>query len=247
MKFTKIESSKSAKIILIAIITLMLNSVNIVKADENDDPLEPINRAIFEFNEVVDDNILEPVAKGYKYVTPDPVEKGISNFFSNLGEINTIANDLLQLKFQQAAKDSLRFVVNSTIGVLGIFDVATPLGLSKNKEDFGQTLGFWGVPNGPYLVLPFLGPSSFRDAPGTFLDYEMSPMEQLHHEERQTLRLINIIETRAKLLRATKILDAAAKDKYIFIRESYLQKRESLVRDGENEEEFEIDVYGIDD
>lgn len=247
MKFTKRGSSISAKIVLSAILALMLNSVNIAKADENDDPLEPINRVIFEFNEVVDDNILEPVAKGYKYVTPDPVEKGISNFFSNLGEINTIANDLLQLKFQQAAKDSLRFVVNSTIGVLGIFDVATPLGLSKNKEDFGQTLGFWGVPNGPYLVLPFLGPSSFRDAPGTFVDYEMSPMEQLHHEERQTLRLINIIETRAKLLRATKILDTAAKDKYIFIRESYLQKRESLVRDGENEEEFEIDVYGIDD
>mgnify|MGYP001444334045 FL=1 len=247
MKFTKRGSSTSAKIVLSAILALMLNSVNIAKADENDDPLEPINRVIFEFNEVVDDNILEPVAKGYKYVTPDPVEKGISNFFSNLGEINTIANDLLQLKFQQAAKDSLRFVVNSTIGVLGIFDVATPLGLSKNKEDFGQTLGFWGVPNGPYLVLPFLGPSSFRDAPGTFVDYEMSPMEQLHHEERQTLRLINIIETRAKLLRATKILDTAAKDKYIFIRESYLQKRESLVRDGENEEEFEIDVYGIDD
>ena len=247
MKFTKRGSSISAKIVLSAILALMLNSVNIAKADENDDPLEPINRVIFEFNEVVDDNILEPVAKGYKYVTPDPVEKGISNFFSNLGEINTIANDLLQLKFQQAAKDSMRFVVNSTIGVLGIFDVATPLGLSKNKEDFGQTLGFWGVPNGPYLVLPFLGPSSFRDAPGTFVDYEMSPMEQLHHEERQTLRLINIIETRAKLLRATKILDTAAKDKYIFIRESYLQKRESLVRDGENEEEFEIDVYGIDD
>ena len=247
MKFTKRGSSTSAKIVLSAILALMLNSVNIAKADENDDPLEPINRVIFEFNEVVDDNILEPVAKGYKYVTPDPVEKGISNFFSNLGEINTIANDLLQLKFQQAAKDSLRFVVNSTIGVLGIFDVATPLGLSKNKEDFGQTLGFWGVPNGPYLVLPFLGPSSFRDAPGTFVDYEMSPMEQLHHEERQTLRLMNIIETRAKLLRATKILDTAAKDKYIFIRESYLQKRESLIRDGENEEEFEIDVYGIDD
>ena len=247
MKFTKRGSSKSAKILLSALIVLILNSVNIVQADENDDPLEPINRVIFEFNEVVDDNILEPVAKGYKYVTPDPVEKGVSNFFSNLGEINTIANDLLQLKFQQAAKDSLRFVVNSTIGVLGIFDVATPLGLSKNKEDFGQTLGFWGVPNGPYLVLPFLGPSSFRDAPGTFVDYEMSPMEQLHHEERQTLRLMNIIETRAKLLRATKILDTAAKDKYIFIRESYLQKRESLIRDGENEEEFEIDVYGIDD
>ena len=247
MKFIKRESSKSARILLCAAVAFILNITNIAIADENDDPLEPINRVIFEFNEVVDDNILEPVAKGYKYVTPDPVERGISNFFSNLGEINTIANDLLQLKFQQAAKDSLRFVVNSTIGVLGVFDVATTLGLSKNKEDFGQTLGFWGVPNGPYLVLPFLGPSSFRDAPGAFVDYELSPVEQLHHEERQALRLINIIETRAKLLRATKILDTAAKDKYIFIRESYLQKRESLVRDGENEEEFEIDVYGIDD
>ena len=247
MKFIKRESSKSARILLCAAVAFRLNITNIAIADENDDPLEPINRVIFEFNEVVDDNILEPVAKGYKYVTPDPVERGISNFFSNLGEINTIANDLLQLKFQQAAKDSLRFVVNSTIGVLGVFDVATTLGLSKNKEDFGQTLGFWGVPNGPYLVLPFLGPSSFRDAPGAFVDYELSPVEQLHHEERQALRLINIIETRAKLLRATKILDTAAKDKYIFIRESYLQKRESLVRDGENEEEFEIDVYGIDD
>ncbi len=246
MKFTKRESSKSARIAFFVIAVFMLIITNNIKADENDDPLEPINRVIFEFNEVVDDNILEPVAKGYKYVTPDPIEKGVSNFFSNLGEINTIANDLLQLKFQQAGKDSLRFLVNSTIGVLGIFDVATPLGLSKNKEDFGQTLGFWGVPNGPYLVLPFLGPSSFRDAPGSLVDYELSPIEQLHHEERQALRLINIVETRAKLLRATKILDTAAKDKYIFIRESYLQKRESLVRDGENEEEFEIDVYGID-
>ena len=246
MKFTKRESSKLARIALCFLASFMLSISVDTKADEEDDPLEPINRVVFEFNEIVDDNILEPVAKGYKYVTPDPVEKGISNFFSNLGEINTIANDLLQLKFQQAGKDSLRFFLNSTIGVLGIFDVATPLGLSKNKEDFGQTLGFWGIPNGPYLVLPFLGPSSFRDAPGSFVDYELSPIEQLHHEERQALRLINIVETRAKLLRATKILDTAAKDKYIFIRESYLQKRESLVRDGENEEEFEIDVYGID-
>ena len=220
-------------------------SPNQVHADEDNDPLEPINRIIFEFNEIVDDNILEPVAKGYKYVTPDPIEKGVSNFFSNLGEVSTIANDILQLKFQQAGQDSLRFLINSTIGVFGLFDVATPMGLSKNKEDFGQTLGFWGIPDGPYLVLPFLGPSSFRDVPGTIVDYEMSPVEQLHHEERQVLRIIDIVDTRAKLLRATKILDTAAKDKYIFIRESYLQKRESLIRDGENEEEFEIDVYGV--
>ena len=134
MKFAKTEPLKSTKITLYIITALILSITINASAEENEDPLEPINRVIFEFNEVVDDNILEPVAKGYKYVTPDPVERGVSNFFSNLGEINTIANDLLQLKFQQAAKDSLRFVVNSTIGVFGIFDVATTFGLSKNKS-----------------------------------------------------------------------------------------------------------------
>ena len=212
----------------------------------DDDPLEPMNRAIFEFNEIVDDNVLKPIAKGYKYVTPDPVEVGISNFFSNLGEIGTITNDLLQLKFAQAGRDTMRFFLNSTLGIFGIFDVATPLGLSKNKEDFGQTLGFWGVPDGPYLVLPFLGPSSFRDGPSMIVDYELSPVEQLHHEERQVLQTLDIVDTRARLLRATKILDTAAKDKYIFIRESYLQKRESLVNDGNVKEEFEIDVHSVD-
>ena len=212
----------------------------------DDDPLEPMNRAIFEFNEIVDDNVLKPIAKGNKYVTPDPVEVGISNFFSNLGEIGTITNDLLQLKFAQAGRDTMRFFLNSTLGIFGIFDVATPLGLSKNKEDFGQTLGFWGVPDGPYLVLPFLGPSSFRDGPSMIVDYELSPVEQLHHEERQVLQTLDIVDTRARLLRATKILDTAAKDKYIFIRESYLQKRESQVNDGNVKEEFEIDVHSVD-
>ena len=212
----------------------------------DDDPLEPMNRAIFEFNEIVDDNVLKPIAKGYKYVTPDPVEVGISNFFSNLGEIGTITNDLLQLKFAQAGRDTMRFFLNSTLGIFGIFDVATPLGLSKNKEDFGQTLGFWGVPDGPYLVLPFLGPSSFRDGPSMIVDYELSPVEQLHNEERQVLQTLDIVDTRARLLRATKILDTAAKDKYIFIRESYLQKRESQVNDGNVKEEFEIDVHSVD-
>ena len=212
----------------------------------DDDPLEPMNRAIFEFNEIVDDNVLKPIAKGYKYVTPDPVEVGVANFFSNLGEIGTITNDLLQLKFAQAGRDTMRFFLNSTLGIFGIFDVATPLGLSKNKEDFGQTLGFWGVPDGTYLVLPFLGPSSFRDGPSMIVDYELSPVEQLHHEERQVLQTLDIVDTRARLLRATKILDTAAKDKYIFIRESYLQKRESQVNDGNVKEEFEIDVHSVD-
>ena len=232
------------KYLLFPLLLALIIFPNVYASD--DDPLEPMNRAIFEFNEVVDDNVLKPIAKGYKYVTPDPVELGISNFFSNLGEIGTITNDLLQLKFAQAGRDTMRFFLNSTLGIFGIFDVATPLGLSKNKEDFGQTLGFWGVPDGPYLVLPFLGPSSLRDGPSMIVDYELSPVEQLHHEERQVLQTLDIVDTRARLLRATKILDTAAKDKYIFIRESYLQKRESQVNDGNVKEEFEIDVHSVD-
>ena len=240
--FKQMRMHKKYRLFLLLLVLIIVPSTYA----SDDDPLEPMNRAIFEFNEIVDDNVLKPIAKGYKYVTPDPVEVGISNFFSNLGEIGTITNDLLQLKFSQAGRDTMRFFLNSTLGIFGIFDVATPLGLSKNKEDFGQTLGFWGVPDGPYLVLPFLGPSSFRDGPSMIVDYELSPVEQLHHEERQVLQTLDIVDTRARLLRATKILDTAAKDKYIFIRESYLQKRESEVNDGNVKEEFEIDVHSVD-
>ncbi|MEC9206072.1 MAG: VacJ family lipoprotein [Pseudomonadota bacterium] len=215
------------------------------------DPFEPMNRAIFGFNEVVDETILKPIAETYKDITPDPVEDGISNFFSNLGEINTIINDVLQLKFGQAAHDLGRFAINSTLGIFGIFDPATVIGLKKNKEDFGQTLGYWGISPGPYIVLPFFGPSTLRDAPGLYVDTETnqstSPTHtSLHHEERQTAQVVEVIDARARLLRATKILDAAAKDPYVFIRESYLQKRKNLVTDGKNTEDFEIDVLGID-
>ena len=239
-------SENNISFIFLAVVVFIFFLIPANTHAEENDPLEPINRVIFEFNEVVDETILKPAAKGYKYITPDPVEAGIANFFGNIGEISTIANDLLQLKFNQAGHDTARFAINSTLGIFGIFDVATPMGLKKNKEDFGQTLGFWGIPNGPYLVLPFLGPSSFRDGPSLIVDYEMSPVEQLHHEEKQGLQVIDTVDTRARLLRATKILDAAAKDKYIFIRESYLQRRDSLVNDGKNTEEFEIDVQEVD-
>tara|TARA_Y100000768_G_C23969131_1_gene679543 strand:- start:896 stop:1579 length:684 start_codon:yes stop_codon:yes gene_type:complete len=215
-----------------------------------DDPLEPLNRAVFGFNEVIDDAVLEPVAKGYKYVTPDPVEDSITNFFNNLGEINTIINSTLQLKFDKTLSSSGRLVINSTFGVLGLFDVATSMGIEKHNEDFGQTLGHYGVPSGPYLVLPFFGPSSFRDAPGFFTDIqiekEISPIHtDLHHEERQVIQATNVIDTRANLLKATKILDTAAKDKYIFLRESYLQKRARMIADGKDVQDFEIDVLEI--
>ena len=216
----------------------------------DNDPLEPMNRAIFGFNEVVDDNILEPVAKGYRYVTPDPVERSVSNFFNNLGEINTIINSALQMKMDKTISSTSRLAINSTVGVLGLFDVATSLGIQREREDFGQTLGFYGVSSGPYLVLPFFGPSSFRDAPGFYADVMMeksiSPIHtELHHEERQAIQATNVIDTRANLLKATKILDTAAKDKYIFLRESYLQRRAKLVTDGQDVQDFEIDVLEI--
>ena len=232
-------------VISMMVLVFLLSSCSTTGSSKND-PLEPMNRAIFQFNEVVDDNIFEPVAKTYKYITPDPVETGVSNFFSNIGEVSTIANDVFQFKFKQAGYDFLRFSINTTIGVLGIFDVATSVGLKKNNEDFGQTLGYWGIPQGPYLVLPFFGASTFRDAPGLYADMQISPINQLDNEEELTLNALNAISTRARLLRATKILDTAAKDKYIFIRESYLQKRESMVNDGDSEEDFEIDVIGVD-
>ena len=210
MQYFKNQKPQSRfPLISIMMLVLLLSSCSTTGSSKND-PLEPMNRAIFQFNEVVDDNIFEPVAKTYKYVTPDPVETGVSNFFSNIGEVSTIANDVFQFKFKQAGYDFLRFSINTTIGVLGIFDVATSVGLKKNNEDFGQTLGYWGIPQGPYLVLPFFGASTFRDAPGLYADMQISPINQLDNEEELTLNALNAISTRARLLRATKILDTAA-------------------------------------
>ena len=239
---------KKLSLLTLLIIGSMSISNNGYSSDN--DPLEPMNRAIFGFNEIVDDNILEPVAKGYRYVTPDPVERSVSNFFNNLGEINTIINSALQMKIDKTITSSSRLAINSTVGVFGLFDVATSLGIQREREDFGQTLGFYGISSGPYLVLPFFGPSSFRDAPGFYADVMMeksiSPVHtELHHEERQAIQAANVIDTRANLLKATKILDTAAKDKYIFLRESYLQRRAKLVTDGKDVQDFEIDVLEI--
>jgi len=238
------------KISLFTLLIIGSISISTNGYTSDNDPLEPMNRAIFGFNEIVDDNILEPVAKGYRYVTPDPVERSVSNFFNNLGEINTIINSALQMKIDKTITSSSRLAINSTVGVLGLFDVATSLGIQREREDFGQTLGYYGISSGPYLVLPFFGPSSFRDAPGFYADVMMeksiSPVyTELHHEERQTIQATNVIDTRANLLKATKILDTAAKDKYIFLRESYLQRRAKLVTDGKDVQDFEIDVLEI--
>ncbi len=248
VKSNNLSKLFSALAFIFIAVSLSVNVQNTYASE--DDPLEPMNRAIFGFNEVIDDNILEPVAKGYQYITPDPVEDSITNFFNNLGEINTILNSALQLKLDKTLSATSRLVINSTVGIFGLFDVASSVGIERHKEDFGQTLGFYGIPSGPYLVLPFFGPSSFRDAPGFLaevaIEKDISPVHtELHHEERQVIQATNVIDIRANLLKATKILDTAAKDKYIFLRESYLQKRAKMISDGKDIQDFEIDVLEI--
>lgn len=197
------------------------------------DPLEPVNRAIFQFNEKVDEIVLKPVAEGYRRVTPAPVQTGVHNFYQNLEEPIVVVNAALQGKFQQAASDSARFFFNSTFGVVGLFDVATSMGHPKHREDFGQTFGVWGFGEGWYLVLPFLGPSTVRDASGRLLDNQLDLVSQ-HDEvrERNAAVALRLVDTRAQLLDATRVRDAAALDPYLHTREAYRQHRWSRIHDG---------------
>jgi len=209
------------------------------------DPWEGFNRAVFTFNDKADTYVLRPVAKGYKAVTPDPVEQGVGRMFANLGEIVSVGNSLLQGKFRQAGHDTGRFLINSTVGVLGFFDVASEFGLYKNeREDFGQTLGAWGVSSGPYLVLPFLGPSTLRDAPARLVDGYANPINTVDHvPTRNSIYGVDVVSGRAELLDAEKLISG---DRYVFIRDVYLQRRAYLVNDGELDDDFD-DYDDLDD
>ena len=197
------------------------------------DPLEPMNRAIYSFNDGLDIAIVKPLAEGYRAVLPLFARTGISNFFSNINDVLIALNNLLQGKIVNAVSDLGRVVVNSTVGVLGFMDVATNLGLEKHNEDFGQTLGYWGVGDGPYLVLPFAGPSNLRDAAGRFVDYRTDPLTYVNSmRARNVLWGVRLLSQRADLLDTSKILEAAALDPYEFLRDAYLQRRRNLVHDG---------------
>lgn len=207
------------------------------------DPLEPLNRGIYAFNDAIDTAVMKPVAMGYRAVLPQFVRTGVSNFFSNLDDVTVIVNGILQLKIPQALSDTGRLLINTTVGVLGLVDVATHLGLEKHNEDFGQTLGYWGVGNGPYLMLPFFGPSTFRDGVGRWVDAKTDPVRwEDHIRTRNQFLVLRIVNTRANLLDSEKVLDAAAIDRYAFLRDAYLQRRRSLVYDGnpppESDEDF---------
>jgi len=198
------------------------------------DPLEPMNRAVHRFNEAVDRAAIKPLAEGYRAVTPVPVQSSVRNFFGHLGDVKVFANNVLQFKLEEASSDFLRLVFNTTFGVVGLFDVATEMGLAKNNEDFGQTLGHWGVPPGPYLVLPLLGPSSLRDGVGAVVDSRYAdPVTQLEHApSRHAAIALRVLSLRADLLAAMAAIEAAALDPYEFTRDLYLERRAALVHDG---------------
>lgn len=198
------------------------------------DPLEPMNRRIYAFNHAVDKTLLRPVARGYARVVPDVARRGVTNFFRNIGMIVTTFNDALQLKGEKVPVDIARFATNTVFGLGGLIDVATELDIEYRDEDFGQTLGYWGVKSGPYLVLPFFGPSSLRDGPALAVDYVVSPF-YWHFEDHEGLGWalfgLNIVNTRANLLTLDNIL-AQQIDPYAFLRDTYLQRREYLIHDG---------------
>ncbi len=206
------------------------------------DPLEGYNRVMFSFNDKADRWVLKPIARSYRYVTPDFLERGVSRMFSNLGEVLNVANDLLQGKIGQAGNDGGRLLINSTLGIAGFFDVAKHAGLERSDgEDFGQTLGVWGMGEGVYVVLPFLGPSTLRDAPALLVDSVFNPIAEIDHvPTRNQLYGTGAVSARADLLDAEKLVKG---DRYTFVKDVYLQRREFLVNDGEVEDDFGDDGY----
>lgn len=198
------------------------------------DPLEPMNRGIHSFNEAVDKAVIKPVAQGYDAVLPGFAKTGVRNFFSNLNDVTVLANDVLQLKLEQGASDFLRLTFNTTFGLFGLLDVASEMQLRKHDEDFGQTLGRWGIGTGPYLVLPFIGPSDIRDTVGYAVDTEYTDMVRLHDDvaARNQAMVLRVVSRRADLLEAKEAVDTAALDNYEFTRDFFLERRRGLVHDG---------------
>jgi phospholipid-binding lipoprotein MlaA len=226
--------SKFKTILLSCALTLLVSGC---ATQANKDPLEGMNRGIYKFNDVADTYAIKPVASAYKAVAPTPVRKGFNNFFNNLGSITTVLNDLLQLKFANAFTDAGRFIINSTFGLAGFIDVASMDNIPNHKEDFGQTLGYWGMTDSAYLVLPLLGPSTIRDTGGLAFDTVTSdPITYTHNigeiRLHNQLRAAQLVDRRTELLDAKDIVDNASLDPYAFTRDAYLQRRANLIADG---------------
>ncbi|MCE2679273.1 MAG: VacJ family lipoprotein [Burkholderiales bacterium] len=213
-----------------------------VRAPSPADPYEGFNRSVDAFNQRLDQFLIKPVARSYVSVVPEVARTGVNNFFSNIGDVLTSVNNLLQGKPKAAASDLGRFVINSTVGVLGFFDVASDVGLNKHSEDFGQTLGRWGINSGPYLVLPLFGPSSTRDAVGFVLTTQTDPVSLVDNvATRNALTGTRLVDRRAELLELTDSIEGVSLDAYAFVRDAYLARRRNQVYDGDPPPEKFVD------
>lgn len=256
--FQKKEFSTLTNLLVLSFILLLagcastekVNTENhVVEIEENDDdndPFEGMNRKSHAFNEAVDDYVAAPISDAYKWITPQFAQTGVANFFSNLKEINVFLNDMMQGKFAQGAADGGRFLINSSIGLGGLFDVASEMGLERHEEDFAQTLAVWGVPAGPYLVVPLLGPMTTRGIPGTIFDTAANPASYIGLPVQFIpIHFLQAVNTRATLDSSIKFIDEAALDPYVFTRESFLQYRKYLISDGKAN--IEDDLMDLED
>jgi phospholipid-binding lipoprotein MlaA len=234
---------------LVISITLAGCASTATTVPDQNDPWSGWNRGTQTFNDNLDKAILKPVAKGYQWITPEFVDEGVTNFFSNIHDVGVTINDLLQFKLTQSSMDAGRFLINSTAGVAGVIDVATMIDLPKHKEDFGQTLGYWGVPSGSYLVLPFFGPSSPRDTVGLIGDALFNPLTYVSifggwaaTAATTGAGALDVVDKRANLMTTEKIVDEGAVDRYDFIKNSYEQNRDYLIHDGNLPENTDPDL-----
>lgn len=231
MTHTKKQTSNIRPVLAAAIAATLMTGC--ATSGNPKDPIEGFNRAMFSFNETVDKAVIKPVAQGYDYITPTPVQTGVSNFFGNIADVWIGFNNLIQGKPGEALSDVGRVLINTTIGIVGLFDVATGMGLEKHEEDFGQTLGRWGVGDGAYVVLPLFGPRTLRDTGGFLVDVWVDPVA--NHDPvsvRNSALVLRAVDARADFLTAESALEAAALDKYAYVRDAYLQRRRSLIHDG---------------
>ena len=238
---------KLKRFILLGLVAGMVGCASIPAGVEPSprDPWEPFNRSVFEFNEGLDTYLLKPVVAGYRFVLPEFVRDGIYNFFSNYSDIYTALQNLLQGKPDYAFSDLMRVVVNTTFGLGGLIDMATPGGLPKHKEDWGQTFGVWGIPSGPYVVLPFFGPSSVRDTFGTAADLQSDYLFGYVKDIglRNSITGLRVVNARNTYYEAGDLLDGAAIDKYSFMRDAYIQRREYQINEGRDDKEPLMPVY----
>lgn len=227
--------------IFAGLISLLSGCATTGTADPRD-PLEGFNRGVYSVNKTLDTAIFDPVGKVYKFITPEIVDEGITNIFSNLGDVAVVANDILQFKINQAFMDVSRIIFNSTAGIGGFFDVATPIALPKHHEDFGQTLATWGIGPGPYLVVPLFGPSTIRDSIGFAADSFLNPVMYVNDTmTRAGLLTMNYIDFKSDLHATRNLVEDASIDEYEFVKNAYFEKRQSLINDGEQKTDYSTD------